>query len=190
MFKAEGDVVRREDGMEIPLQDFPHLRRMREKDTGSIPCEEKGAALINSGFADENAVSDFLDCVWEFAGMSANRIKGKIRKDESFKAEVVECARKACECLQSGKLEEARAQITKPKGLGISYGSTILRMLMPEKAAMWSNEERWGWIEYCQDCEAAAEVLNKKGIMNPVRTSGKWFVGDVAAATWEAGWVK
>ena len=199
-FEVVGDAVCLPNGKKIPLRYFPCLRdEWESKNPITTPCEEKGAALACENFADDMAMC-FLESVWEFVGMSANRIKGKIRKNESFKQEVFQCIKDAYKYLKYGKSEKcfkkAFDKITEPDGLGSVTGSAILRMLHPEKGAMhskkiveweWGNypDTKKGWIDILNDYEKVADELNEKRrrIKNPVRD--KWFVGDVAAAMWQ-----
>ena len=206
-FEVVGDAVCLPNGEKIPLRYFPCLRDEWESKNPTIPCEKKGAALARENFADDMAMC-FLERVWEFVGMSANRIKGKIRNNESFKQEVFQCIKDAHkflkhkdfkdahESLKRKYFKDAFKEITRPTGLGNVCGSAILRMLHPEKGAMHSKkivEWKWGnypctsegWYKILGDYEKVADELNEKRrrIKNPVRD--KWFVGDVAAAMWQ-----
>ena len=197
-FEVVGDAVCLPNGKKIPLRYFPCLRDEWESKNPTIPCEKKGAALARENFADDMAMC-FLERVWEFVGMSANRIKGKIRKNESFKQEVFQCIKDAYKYLKYGKSEKcfkkAFDKITEPDGLGSVTGSAILRMLHPKKGAMHSEkiakEWKWGnypctsdgWLDILGDYEDVAKELENRRIKNPVRD--KWFVADVAAAMWQ-----
>ena len=193
-FEVVGDAVCLPNGKKILLLDFSRLRDEWESKNPTIPCEEKGAALACENFADDMAMC-FLERVWEFVGMSANRIKGKIRNNESFKQEVFQCIKEAHESLKRKDFKDAFEEITKPDGLGSVTGSAILRMLHPEKGAMHSEkiakEWKWGnypctsdgWLDILGDYEDVAKELENRRIKNPVRD--KWFVGDVAAAMWQ-----
>ena len=199
-FRVVGDAVCLPNGKKILLLDFSRLRcKWESKNPITIPCEEKGAALACENFADDMAMC-FLESVWEFVGMSANRIKGKIRNNESFKQEVFQCIKDAYKYLKYGKSEKcfkkAFDKITEPDGLGSVTGSAILRMLHPEKGAMHSKkivEWKWGnypdtkkgWFDILNDYEKVADELNERRIKNSERKSGKWFVADVAAAMWQ-----
>ena len=199
-FEVVGDAVCLPNGKKIPLRYFPCLRDEWESKNPTIPCEEKGAALVKNGFADKKAVSVFLDEVIRWTGPRGATVIEQIDHLYHSREEVIQSIQNAYNPLKSGKSEKcfkkAFDKITKPDGLSSVTGSAILRMLHPEKGAMHSKkivEWKWGnypdtkkgWFDILNDYEKVADELNERRIKNSERKSGKWFVADVAAAMWQ-----
>ena len=197
-----GDVVCFGKGGLVPLDYFPHRFRAALKNFDDIikdanchtrRLEQEGARLDKNKFRDIAEVSQFLDRVIRWGGSMGNKIFWMIEEHKSRPA-IVENIPRAAELLHKGALSAALEIITEPKGLGISFGSKILRMLNPEKVGVYDSVlyEHLpypytipGWDEFCRDCKAVAEELERRGIKNSERDKGEWFAADVEAVIFD-----
>ena len=208
--EIDSNIVRFGKGGYISLDDFPNRfsaavkkfdDSVKDANCHTRRLEQEGARLTKSAMSqnkssDKAEVSQFLDRVIRWGGSMGNKIFWMIEEHKSRPA-IVENIPRAAELLHKGALSAALEIITEPKGLGISFGSKILRMLNPEKVGVYDSVlyEHLpypytipGWDEFCRDCKTVAEELERRGIKNPERKNGKWFVADVEVVIFGHYW--
>ena len=192
-----------------PIEDheFPEINRKFQKyvvtggglTTRSI--EDIGAGLmkdhLDGGFNDIGRVNDFVRQIFKWGEGRAWTVHDNLydRQSETVVASVIGDAAKH---LKEGDLKKAIEQITVLGGLGLTFGSAILRMLSPKQAAMGAyipkrngdQIQMWSWSEttighypkFCEFCETdIIAELQGKGISNLCRKNGEWFVADIEA---------
>lgn len=186
----------------VLLRGFPEMFRYTIKQFDEIPCErhtlvleQEGARLVKSGFADKKAISCFLDNVFGWGGKTGDRVRGLIDTRYKSRDAVVRAIPKAVKYLQSGNMKEAIEKMIEPKGLSVSYGSKILRMLLPQTVVVYdsilavefgeSDPSIRGWVNLCRDCQDVAKELNRRGKNNPLRKNGEWYAADVEAVVFQ-----
>ncbi len=181
------------------LQDFPKIyddfceATKTETNISTAGVEAEGASLLKDGLDNVQRVNDFVRSVLDWGGKTGNRVRGNLdryQKEGAFtNEEFVKVVADSARMLQSGDLESAIENITSIKGLHISYGSKILRMLSPQQAGVYDSildEElsypldAQGYVDFCDHCKAVADELKKLGIKSH-RENGEWFVADVEA---------
>ncbi len=191
------------NGHVIEMEDFPKYYRCFVKANGSTTAdvESLGASLVKGGLGDVKRTKDFVWEVCRWGGSTGYRIRGNLCKHQRngafTKKRFANVVADSARMLQNGDLESAINKITDIKGLRISYGSKILRMLLPQQAGaydgilqtMLSSYIKSGYAEFCADCKMVANELNTRGIESPhaklkikgPRKNGEWFVADVEA---------
>ena len=207
--EIDSNIVRFGKDGYISLDDFPNRfsaavkkfdDSVKDANCHTRRLEQEGARLDKNKFRDKAEVSQFLDRVIRWGGSMGNKIFWMIEEHKSRPA-IVENIPRAAELLHKGALSAALEIITEPKGLGISFGSKILRMLNPEKVGVYDKVLAEGlansksaapsisrWINFCDDCATVAAELKKRGIKNPERKNGKWFVADVEVVIFGHYW--
>ena len=212
--EIDSNIVRFGKGGYISLDDFPNrfsatinafdedecIRKNSDYRTFSV--EKEGARLAKNKFADKKATSLFIDNVLGWGGSYGNLIRAKIKHFKS-RGRIIKSIPVAARFLNEGKFQEAINEIILPKpcGLDVSFGSKILRMLNPEKVGVYDKilAKRLAnsksalpsisrWINFCDDCATVAAELKKRGIKNPERKNGKWFVADVEVVIFGHYW--
>ena len=208
--EIDSNIVRFGKGGYISLDDFPNrfsatinafdkekcIRKNSNYRTFSV--EKEGARLAKNKFADKKATSLFIDNVLGWGGSYGNLIRAKIKHFKS-RGRIIKSIPVAARFLNEGEFQKAINKIILPKpcGLDVSFGSKILRMLNPEKVGVYDSVlyEHLpypytipGWDEFCRDCKAVAEELERRGIKNPERKNGKWFVADVEVVIFGHYW--
>ncbi len=180
----------------IEMEDFPkHYERFGKVDTGDTTAgiENEGTSLLKDGLDDMQRINDFVRSVFDWGGNSGNRVRGNLdryQKEEGItKEEFAKVVADSARMLKNGDLEAAINNIISIKGLDISYGSKILRMLSPEQVGVYDSIlegelsypfDAEGFVQFCADCKAVADELKKLGIKSH-RENGEWFVADVEA---------
>ncbi len=202
----------------IEMECFPGLYELflgykTGKDTAEI--ERKGAALLSLLLKDNSSnetrikfTNEFVQKVFLWGGPTGNIIKWQVYNRRGNKTEAEDKVKEVVTNLAgflrdaklksafneefSNALNEALKEVTSIYGLGISYGSKILRMLLPEKAGAYDSILRKkfpsylksSYAEFCGDCKEVAVALEKREIKNKSthRKNGEWFVADVEAA--------
>ncbi len=178
------------------------------KDTAKI--EEEGTSLLlKDNLSDEKRIkstNEFARRVFRWGGPTGNIVHWMVYHKRGNKNEaedkVKEVVTNLAELLRDAKLKsafdeelsnalnEALKEVTSIYGLGISYGSKILRMLLPEKAGAYDSILRKklpayrgieGYVEFCDACQKVADALKNRGIKSH-RKNDEWFVADVEAA--------
>jgi len=183
------------------LQDFPdkykewHDNLKKEP----FPIEKEGALLLETDFSEVERVAGFIDEVFAWGGRTYGRVRHKIYKEQD-EEEFINMVGEAAVPLREGNVKEAIEKIMKVKGLAMSYGSKILRMLAPQHAAVYdsvlagwfsySDADPTHYAEFCNDCRLISEELKKKNIKHPIRENGEWFIADVEATVFKIvkGW--
>ena len=180
------------------------------KDTAKI--EEEGTSLLlKDNLSDEKRIkstNEFARRVFRWGGPTGNIVHWMVYHKRGNKNEaedkVKEVVTNLAELLRDAKLKsafdeefsnalnEALKEVTSIYGLDISYGSKILRMLLPEKAGAYDCilQEKFplylksGYAKFCGDCKEVAVALEKRDIKNKSihRKNEEWFVADVEAA--------
>ena len=181
----------------VNLRNFPRLYKdfvsgvASATDENTLILERTGNKLMERDFDDSEKVYSFFLAVMKWGGKSGNRVRGQVLKNHS-KEEIVEKILKAGKFLKNGKIKKSLTTIISLKGLHISFGSKILRMLSPQQVSVYDSVlagflsyplDVDGWVELCEDCKAVANELNRQGIKNQkrVKTEGLWLVADVEA---------
>ncbi len=182
------------DGHVIKMEEFPGLYLEfcdAEKKAGTIStadAEKAGVDILKDGLDDVQRVNDFVRSVFKWGGKTGNRVHGLVYKYQT-EEEVAKVVAKSARLLQSGDLESAIDEITSIKGLHISFGSKVLRMLSPQQAGVYDSViaaqfsyplEADGYVEFCRDCQKVADELKKLDIKSH-RENREWFVADVEA---------
>ncbi len=179
----------------INMQDFAKLydeyQSYVKTGTGksTTDVENEGASLLKDGLDDVQRINEFVRNVFVWGGTTGNRVRGLVYKYQT-EEEVAKVVAESARMLQKGDLESAIDEITSIKGLHISFGSKVLRMLSPQQAGVYDSImaaefsyplEADGYVEFCADCKAVADELKKRGIKSNHRENGEWFVADVEA---------
>ena len=212
--EIDSNIVRFGKGGYISLDDFPNRFSatinafdkdeciINHSNYRTFSVEKEGARLAKNKFADKKATSLFIDNVLGWGGKTGNKVRGMIKKYKS-REQIIKSIPVAARFLNEGEFQEAINEITFPKpcGLGVSFGSKILRMLNPEKVGVYDKVLAEGlansksaapsisrWINFCDDCATVAAELKKRGIKNPERKNGKWFVADVEVVIFGHYW--
>ena len=212
--EIDSNIVRFGKGGYISLDDFPNrfsatinafdkekcIRKNSNYRTFSV--EKEGARLAKNKFTDKKATSLFIDNVLGWGGSYGNLIRAKIKHFKS-RGRIIKSIPVAARFLNEGEFQKAINKIILPKpcGLDVSFGSKILRMLNPEKVGVYDKVLAEGlansksaapsisrWINFCDDCATVAAELKKRGIKNPERKNGKWFVADVEVVIFGHYW--
>lgn len=207
-------------GIPLPplrLTDFPGLYEsflsgeLAKTDDETLCLEDAGKYLLkqleDNAFPKEQgekAAMRFCERVTKWGGRTGGFVRCGVKKNEPN--EVVGAIRLAGGLLSQGNAEGAIGEIVSLPGLGISYGSKILRMLAPEVAGVYDNKlnDRLELISdmnrengpqkqkdfeayacFCRKCGEIADALNDKQIANEARQKrekgDKWLVADVEA---------
>ncbi len=189
----------------IKMKSFPkYYEGFLNKDTGytTANVEILGASLVKGGLGDVKLTNEFVWEVCRWGGPTGYRVHGNLcryqREGAFTKKRFANVVADSARMLQNGDLESAINKITDIKGLRISYGSKILRMLLPQKVGVYDKILKDnlsyplnanGYVEFCADCKMVANELNTRGIESPhaklkikgPRKKGEWFVADVEA---------
>lgn len=177
----------------LTLDEFPHFCRKFHEDVrfdyegekrNTVYVERAGEAF-RANLGDADKTERFVRLVFKWGGNTGDRVRGQMVKAQTWQ-EIADVVRDSVQYLDKGDIRMACRTITSLKGLGISYGSKILRMISPEYVGVYDCiiESICGYSDYpefCEDCKNLAEVLEQRGIKNPVRDNGKWLVADVEA---------
>ena len=215
--EIDSNIVRFGKGGYISLDDFPNRfsaavkkfdDSVKDANCHTRRLEQEGARLTKSAMSqnksfDKAEVSQFLDRVIRWGGSMGNKIFWMIDTKYKSRERIIKSIPVAARFLNEGKFQEAINKIILPKpcGLGVSFGSKILRMLNPEKVGVYDKVLAEGlansksaapsisrWINFCDDCATVAAELKKRGIKNPERKNGKWFVADVEVVIFGHYW--
>ena len=172
------------------LREFPRTyKRFHDDAPATTVLEREGADLTASGFDDVVRVNEFVRGVFKWGGRTGNRVRGQVYKHQT-EDEVAAAVGRAAKCLREGKLKPALCAMIAVRGLHISYGSKILRMLAPEQAGVYDSLlanffsyplDESGYAEFCQDCGKVAAALQALKIKHPLRKGGAWLIADVEA---------
>ena len=182
------------EGVEVllTLDEFPHFCKKFHKGVGFYEGDEwRDTAYVERAGKEFRAVDLgdaaqtelFVRLVFKWGGSMGHRVQ--LEKAHTWQ-EIADAVESAVQYLDQGDVRMACTTITSLKGMGISYGSKILRMISPEQAGVYDNiiERICGYSDYpqfCSDCKNLAAVLEQRGIKNPARENGKWLVADVEA---------
>ena len=198
----------------ILLEEFPEryvFFHSGVKEGGTIPLEKCGKNLLEKCFEGnptsivfQGEVKDFIREIlqWAVDENDYDTLLGYIYSPEQPE-EVV--ARRVCEAtmaLQNGKLGDAVQILDELKGIGLSIGSKILRMMSPETSGAFDDRhlqrklsypaDSNGYANFCEDCVVVAEQMNEKGIEHEpsiadkkMRGSPKWLAADVEAVVFD-----
>ncbi len=195
------------NGRVIEMEDFPeYYKGFLNEDTGSTTAnvEKVGADILKDGLDNVECVNKFVLSVFKWGGKTGNRVRGLVypqkNKSEKDKADneikVAQIVAEAARILKDNdlelalKLNGALKKIRFVDGLCVSYGSKILRMLLPQQAGAYdsilqtmlsSYYKSGGYAEFCADCKKVAGELKKSDIKSHHRENGEWFVADVEA---------
>ncbi len=194
----------------IKMEGFPDIYRefceyaITNEKISTAEVEEEGADILKNGLDDVQRVNDFVRSVFKWGGKTGDRVCGLVypqkNKSEEDKAtdeiKVAQIFARAARVLNDNdlelalKLNKALKKIICINGLHISYGSKILRMLLPQQAGAYdsilqtvlsSYYKSSGYAEFCADCKKVAGELKKSDIKSPHRENGEWYVADVEA---------
>jgi len=190
----------------IRLKDFPDIYNEfvsgvgTGPDTQTLALERKGATLMKNDFANRKRVYPFFLDVMAWGGKSGNRVCGHLKKynGKHMEERVVKAIIDAGRLLRKRDIAGAIRRMIALKGMHISFGSKVLRMLSPEQVGVYDNvlavfldypmgkkreDDIKGFVDFCADCEKVKKMLNAKKIPNPKReeTGGKWLIADVEA---------
>ena len=183
----------------IELSAFPRYYREFHQSvkvgtgTGTTALERKGQTLLKNKFANVERVNDFVREVMKWGGRTGNRVRGNLYKNHT-EEEIAEIIAQTSLLLGAGDLRAAITTIISLKGLHISYGSKILRMMSPQQAGVYDSIlagflsyplDAEGYVNFCADCQLVAERLKKRTIKHPLRKDGGWFVADVEAVIFD-----
>ena len=186
----------------IADKEFPALNKVFQDDVGAKEMntrgiEALGAELMKNGCDDVARVNDFLRLIFNWGSGNGRFARATLYKNHS-KREVAKTVGEVRALLRKKDLVSALEKITSLKGLGIAFGSKILRMLSPEQATVgaYTYQESRGnitletpkkpsvadYIKFCKLCETVIIAeLKKANIKNPRRENGEWFVADIEA---------
>ena len=204
----------------IPLEEFPeryvcYHNSVREGST--IPLERDGAKFLIKclegdalSFVFQGEVKDFIKKVlwWGLGEEQYDTILDYIyprQPDNQTEEAVTRKVRQAALSLRKGNLQLAiktldNSQKQGVKGMKLSIGSKVLRMISPEKACAFDElhlQEKLsypadsdGYADFCGNCVTVAEQMNKKGIehefsIEKMRGSPKWLAADVEAVVFD-----
>ncbi len=206
----------------INMQDFPDLysefcKYVITKDKiSTAEVEEEGRRLLpllKNGLDDAkhankeiiDDINNFVRSIFKWGGITGQRVGGNVYlKDQSeeentkIEAAIAEVVAESARILQRKNLDLAFEEIQTFKGFGTSYGSKILRMLLPQHAGAYDDKIlknnfpsyiESGYAEFCADCQKVVDDLKKLGIKSPhdeidasnPRKNGEWYVADVEA---------
>lgn len=188
-----------------PLPDFPRYVALHLNTVQSTKeIEHDGIALVESGF-NEQLLRNFTEMVHTWGG--GYYFYNLPRVLENLSSEYFASAWKD---LNQPRPMVSRAldEITKIRGLGISYGSKHLRFLCPEHCPILDSvfaeklkypENSKGYRQLHFDFTQVARELEKNKIPNPMdRPNGRWYVADVDMAVFaylqvkleKPGWIE
>ena len=199
----------------INMQDFPDLYSefckgtIMSEDISTASVEEEGSALLvslknsldDAKHTNKEIITDinnFVRNILKWGGKSGNRRRGHLypeshSEEEKTKNEaaIAEVVVKTAEILLGSDLDlnSALSSIKSFDEIGDSYGSKILRMLLPRHAGAYDEKIlknnfpsyiESGYAEFCADCQKVADDLKKLDIKSH-RENGEWYVADVEA---------
>ena len=184
----------------VSLKDFPKyyqgfLTDESAKGDARALCIESAWERIvakNGNDAKTDVVMPFVEWVFEWGGKARHRIPFLSRYS---KKEVAKFVREASLFLQDGDLKSAIDTMT-PDGLGIAFGSKILRMMSPQQAVVYNEMLKnffrkegfsypWtskGYAAFAGDCGELSAALWEMSIKHPYRKNGEWYAADVESA--------
>ena len=197
-------ILKEDGGMPVVIdaEEFPALNKMFQdnvgaKEVNTIGIEVLGAGLMKDGCDDVDRANDFLRLIFNWGSGNGRFARATLYKNHS-RREVAKTVGEAAALLHKNELKAALEKITSLKGLGIAFGSKILRMLSPKQAAVgaYTFQESGGnitletpknssiadYIAFCEFCKTVIIAeLKKANIKNPRREKGEWFVADIEA---------
>lgn len=157
----------------------------------TMEIEKNGERLMKSGFADVPSIICFVEDVFTWGGRTANvYVRPRLYKEQT-KKEIAKVVAETAYFLQKKDVESGYNKLVSLHGLGMSYGSKILRMMAPSRAVVYDSVLAENllyrcnlkhYLIFCRDCQAVAEALTKSNFKNPPRESVKWFAADVEGA--------
>ncbi len=208
----------------IIMKNFPELYlefceyAKTEASISTADAESEGADVlkhIKNGLHDPKLINAFVNNVINWGGKTRGLVRMQVypkknksgQESEQYQAKnkikvakIVANSAKflLCNNLKSAINNIALIKTNSVKGLDMSYGSKILRMLLPEDAGAYDKILRnnlsypfnaKGYVEFCSACKDVANELKKLGIKSPhdeidasnSRKNGEWYVADVEA---------
>ena len=172
-------------------------RRITDAWTLDIECQ--GQLLVaRDKVGDPDELIPFIENILTWGGPTGDLVRIGYLYRSQDNPRIAEVVNDASRDLLNGELESAIATIVKNiKGLEVSYASKILRMLSPQKAGAYDKylreslgysqkkAERFAVYEkFCVHCGEVIPTLQERGIENPFRVDGEWYVADVEATVY------
>lgn len=175
-------------GWRLSLSEFPRLvTRHLEVVRGTREIEAAADALVRADFPDTD-LTKFVSRVCMRGGYGA--IAGRILRDNTL-SDIRLALQGALAELDAPipDLASALKHINAVKGLGTpSFASKHLRFLRPAVCPVLDSFVAGslgyaftpsGYARLGSDCQAVAASLKSLGLLNPMRDSDEWLVGDV-----------
>ena len=203
----------------VNYTDFPtYLNCHRKYCADTLEVEEIGAKLVEgveSGAAGESSAIDFFSRVCDWGGNQHNvkeevlsqlHSRSMLHQIERALLSLARVTTQSSRTVRDAGLEKAASSMMELDGLGISYGTKVLRMLRPDLCGVMdstvqmfggfattnelSNHERekisqanFSW--YSHQCLQVVGFLNNASI-SPPTGANEWRVGDVDAVVFTA----
>jgi len=178
----------------LKFGDFPILYQdYVNENIDTLPLERHGHSLMRSSSIGTRNACNFVERVTRWGGRTGGRVKGNLFKHNSNQR-IATAVRQAARHLKNNNIPQAIQTLIALKGLHVSYGSKILRMLAPKKVVVYdqyialfsghlmyrnkANDVR-KFLDFLADCKTVLPSLQSRNI-NPVRGSN-WILADVEA---------
>ena len=178
-------------GWRLSLSEFPRLvTRHLAVVRGTREIESEADALVRADFPNADLPS-FVKRVCLWGGYSG--IAGRVLRDNTLSEIRLALQAALAELDQPAPdIASALKHVNDLRGLGTpSFASKHLRFLRPAVCPVldsfvasglgYATTPR-GYARLASDCQAVAASLKSLGLLNPMRDSNDWFVGDVDMA--------